>query len=141
MTGNSTTTPAPTARGRGYLWAAIALSVLGIGLAVLQYSLKQLMVPWYVPILTTVGVLLLFIALAKRRSITRVAVLILLLALAGIEWLFLLSLSRLPGYDGPAQPGRPMPAFETTLADGRPFTNKDLHDGTPRVFLFFRGRW
>ena len=41
----------------------------------------------------------------------------------------------------PAQPGNKVPAFATTLADGRTFTNHDLENGSNSVLIFFRGRW
>ena len=62
--------------GRGYLWLGIGLSVLGVALVVLQYSLHQLIIPWYMPALTTLGVLLLLGSLARRRSITRIVALV-----------------------------------------------------------------
>ena len=34
-----------------------------------------------------------------------------------------------------------IPAFATSLADGKSFTEKDLATGIPTVLLFFRGRW
>jgi cytochrome oxidase Cu insertion factor (SCO1/SenC/PrrC family) len=46
-----------------------------------------------------------------------------------------------PLYTGPAEIGRRIPKFTTTLADGTPFTEKDLERGNPTVVLFFRGRW
>jgi hypothetical protein len=50
-------------------------------------------------------------------------------------------LSRLPAYTGPVQEGKPFPAFATTWADGRPFTDADLRQSQPTVLVFFRGRW
>ena len=128
-------------RGRAYFWAGIGVCLLGIVLMVVQYSLKQLFVPWYVAVAATLGVLLQLCALARRRSIVRVIVLLLITALAGFEWLFLVSLSKLPAYEGPAQVGRPLPAFRTTLADGSQITEKDLQQGKPSVLVFFRGHW
>jgi hypothetical protein len=138
----STTAPAnERSRGRAYFWAGIGLCLLGLALVVVQYSLKQLIVPWYTPALTTLGALLLLGSVARRRSIVRVIALGLVAALAGFEWYFLVSLTRLPAYEGPARAGQKIPAFRTTLADGRPFTEQDLQEGTPSVLVFFRGRW
>src|SRR2546430_14179579 len=111
--------------GRGYLWLGIGLSVLGVALVVLQYSLHQLIIPWYMPALTTLGVLLLLGSLARRRSVTRIVALVLIFALAGFQW-FILLYSKLPSYEGPARTGLTMPVFQTALADGRSFTDKDL---------------
>jgi hypothetical protein len=49
--------------------------------------------------------------------------------------------TRTGPYTGPAQRDHKVPAFATTLADGRAFTDKDLDKGSPTVLLFFRGRW
>lgn len=130
------------ARGRACLWAGIALPLLGIVLALLQYGvLKLLFVPWYVLPLSTVGVLLLVCAVAQRRTVVRIVLLLLLGALAAFQWLLLVGHARLPSYQGPAQAGKPFPAFQTTLADGASFTDKDLHKGRATVLTFFRGRW
>jgi hypothetical protein len=128
-------------RGRAYFWAGIFAWLLGLGLAAAQFGLKHLAVPWYSPVLATLGVALLVVAVAHRRSIPRVIGLVLVAAFAGLEWYFLVSLMKLPAYEGPAQAGKPFPAFTATLADGRPFTDADLRDGSRRVMAFFRGRW
>jgi hypothetical protein len=137
------TTAAATDRaaGRGYFWAGIALAVLALGGSWVQLSLRQLFVPWYMPALTTIGALLMLLALARRPTVTRTIGLVLLTALAGLEWFFLVSLARLPEYAGPARAGSPVPAFQTTLAGGRTFTHQDLQDGKATVMTFFRGRW
>jgi hypothetical protein len=137
-----TTTPTTSqrSRGRGYFWAGIGLCLLGPALGAVQYSLKYLFVQWYSPVLATLGALLLLVAVAYRRSIPRLAALVLVTAFAGFQWYFLVSLMKLPEYDGPAQPGKAFPAFHATLADGRPFTDADLRDGRD-VMVFFRGRW
>src|SRR5262245_11634357 len=118
--------PAPSiarSRGRGYLWAGIGLCLLGVAINFVQFFvLKKFFVPWYGPAMATLGVLRLILAVARRRSVTRVVALVLVAAFAGFGWYFLVSLAKLPEYTGPAQPGRPMPAFQTTLADGRPFS-------------------
>ena len=127
--------------GRGYLWGGIGLAILAIALGVAQYALQLLVVPWQIPIVTTFGVLLLFASVSKRRNTTRIIVLVVITALAGLEWFFMVSFSKLLDYRGPAQAGLKLPAFQTTRADGRPFTDNDLQDGTPSVLTFFRGRW
>jgi hypothetical protein len=141
----STVSTAPPAtersQGRAYFWAGVGACLLGVAGAVAQFSLKYLFVPWYTPALATLGALLLLVAVARRRSVLRVTALVLVAALAGLQWFVLVSLVKLPGYDGPAQPGRQLPAFRTTLADGRPFTEADLRGGSRHVLTFFRGRW
>jgi hypothetical protein len=131
----------PRSRGRGYFWAGIAACLLGLALTVAQFALKYLAVPWYSPVLATLGALLLLVAVARRLSIPRVIALVLVAAVAGFQWYALVSLMKLPAYDGPAQPGKPVPAFTATLADGRSFTEADFRDGSRHVMTFFRGRW
>jgi hypothetical protein len=128
-------------RGRVYLWAGILLCPLALGLAAAQFQLKYLVVPWYTPALTTLGTFLLLLSVARRRSILRVGSLLLVGALAAFEWYFLVWAMKLPDYHGPADTGKPFPAFTTTLADGTSFTDANLRDGTRRVLTFFRGRW
>src|SRR5262245_34270874 len=136
--------PPPTRRstGRGYFWAGLGACVLGFGLAVAQFAwLKRQVVPWYSPALATLGALLLLVAVTRRWSIVRGIALLLVAAFAGFQWLFLVSLAKLPDYEGPARAGRPFPEFRATYADGRPFTDADLRDNSRRVMVFFRGRW
>src|SRR6266705_4116944 len=90
---------------------------------------------------TTLFRSLLLGSLARRRSITRIVALVLIVALAGFQWFFLIHVAKLPSYEGPARAGLKMPAFQTALADGRTFSDKDLQDGTSSVLTFFRGRW
>jgi hypothetical protein len=139
-----TTTRTAEARslGRGNLWAGIGLCVLAFALVAVQIAaLKLLFVPWYFPALTTLGFLLVVLSLGKRASVTRFIVLVLVGALAGFQWFFLVSVAKLPTYAGPATAGAKAPTFQTAFADGRPFSDKDLQDGTPTVLTFFRGRW
>ena len=142
-TPNAPTTPpaAGRSRGRALFWAGVAACLLGLVLAFAQFSLKIVGVPWYTPALATLGAVLLVVAVARRRTVPRVVALVLVAALAGFQWYTLGSLMKLPAYDGPAQPGRPFPAFRASHADGRPFTDADLRDGSRRVMVFFRGRW
>jgi hypothetical protein len=138
------TTPSavPRSRGRAYLWAGVLAGLLGPALVVAQFQLlKHLAMPWYSPILATLGALLLVVALARRRSIPRVIAFVLVAAFAGLQWYLLAVLMKLPAYEGPARAGEPIPAFRTTLADGRPFTEEDLRDRSRHVMTFFRGRW
>jgi arginine exporter protein ArgO len=137
------TSPAATERslGRPYFWAGVGVCLLGLAVAVAQVSLKYLFVPWYSPVLATLGAFLLLGALARRRSIPRVIALVLVAACAGLQWYLLVALMKLPSYEGPAQAGKQLPAFSATLADGRAFTEADFQDGSRRVMVFFRGRW
>ena len=129
------------ARGRAYFWAGIGVCLLGLALVFVQFGLKYLFVPWYSPVLATIGALLLLSSAAQRRSIPRVVVLVLVAAFAGFQWYFFASMIKLPSYAGPAQAGKQLPPFRATFADGRAFTDADLRDGSRHVLVFFRGRW
>lgn len=124
-----------------FVWAGIAASLLGLPLIYAQFSLGYLVTPWYSPALATLGALLLLCALVRRVSVFRVVVLLLLLALAGFQWFLMGAKLKLPAYEGPAQAGERFPAFSSARADGEPFTDADLRDGSRRVMVFFRGRW
>lgn len=129
-------------RGRGLLWMGIGITVLSMALFFAQFFLlRRAFVPWYLPALTTVAALAVVVSVGRRGTVVRIIALLLIAALAGLEWYFVAVISKLPSYTGPAQAGKAFPDFATTLADGRSFTHKDLQDGTPSVMTFFRGRW
>ena len=138
---NTVSQPPEPARGRALLWIGLALCVLGFALCVVQFSQNILVMPWYAPILSTIGAVLLAVSLMKRTTFVRIVALILVIGFAGFEWVALTVLMKLPAYEGPAHADAPMPAFQTVLADGRPFTEKNLQDGQTSVLVFFRGRW
>src|SRR5262249_40467940 len=101
-------------QGRGYFWAGIFVCLLGFALGAVQYYvLKKLIVPWYVAVLATLGVLLMALSVGRRRTIPRIVAFVLIAALAGFEWLFLGYFSKLPDYPGPARVGEKIPAFRT----------------------------
>jgi hypothetical protein len=128
-------------QGRAFFWAGIGAGLLGPALAAAQFSLKHLFVPWYSPVLATFAVVLLLVAVARRRSILRVGALVAVATFAGLQWYILVVVVKLPAYEGTTQPGEPFPAFHSSLSDGRPFTEVDLRDGSRRAMVFFRGRW
>ncbi|HZL88519.1 MAG TPA: hypothetical protein VFB96_09125 [Pirellulaceae bacterium] len=133
--------PSDRRAGRGFLLAGIGLAVVAVGLLALQWSLKILIVPWYVPIGTAFGAMLVLWSLTRRVGVIRIIVLVLLIGVAGFTWFTLAVGGKLPQYTGPLQAGKKLPPFRTTLADGSSFTQSDLEDGQRRVLTFFRGRW
>ena len=137
----SRTPPTRTARGRWWFVLGALVFVLGLVLYGIQFGRKDFVVPWYAPILGTVGVGLMAVSWRLRPTVWRVLGLGLFTVLLAGEWYFLLSFSKLPAYTGPARVGQVIPPFSTTRADGRPFTDQDLQQGSPTVLLFFRGRW
>jgi hypothetical protein len=121
--------------------AGIALFVLGPVWYAVQIRLKNLGSPWYVPILSSAGVLLLILSLWRRRGIVRTVFLIVFGVVCGFEWFTFTVAARSPAYTGPAQPGRKVPNFAARLADGTPFTTSELEKGTSTVLVFYRGHW
>jgi hypothetical protein len=135
----------PAVRSRSHHWtlfvAGIALFVLGPVWFVAQYRFKNLGSVWYVPVLSSAGVLLLILSVRRRRSVVRMVFLILFAIVCGFEWFLFTVATRSPVYTGPAQPGRKVPQFTARLADGAPFMSSDLESGTSTVLVFYRGHW
>ena len=127
-------------RGRLLFWLGLLLAVLGIAAYIAQVSMARLTVPWYMPIMATVGAVLVLISVWQRRSVFRIVVLVLITLLAGAEWAFLTAV-RLPAYAGPVAVGRPFPSFATLRSDGVALTQRDLEGDVDNVMVFFRGRW
>src|SRR5262249_34572557 len=135
---NKTTARHP---GRSLLFLGVFLAVAGPVLMMsLTFAAKILITPWYAPVLGTVGVALIILALTRRRSIWRWTAVVIFTLLVGFEWWALLAM-RLPVYNGPVKNGEPFPAFATTLADGSAFTQDDLKGDQNTVMVFFRGHW
>jgi hypothetical protein len=139
---NTATVNKPAAPGRLWFRLGMAVNLLGLVLYGIQFfALKQIVMPWYVLVLATLGVLMMAAPVWQQPSWSRLLGLGLFLLLTVFDWYFLVFFSRLPPYTGPAQTDHKFPAFTTTLADGSPFTEQDLQQGIPTVVLFFRGRW
>ena len=128
-------------RRRPLFMLGVLLFLLGPVLYAVQFSMKHLVTPWYLPILATIGVLFMLVSVQQRRGVLRIAVLALFTLMCGFEWFMLLVGTRVPPYTGPAQLGLKLPAFNAALADGQTFTDKDLEKNIPTVLVFFRGRW
>jgi hypothetical protein len=131
--------PRPS-RSRLILLLGVGLAMLGILAYAVQLSLGRLMAPWYMPILGTLGAVLVVVSLLEKRGVWRGVALLVVTPLAVAEWGFLYAL-RLPPYTGPIAVGRPFPAFETSRADGSPFTEREMAGDRNSVLVFFRGRW
>jgi len=128
--------------GRGWLLLGMALCVLPILAYGVQFGVFQRMfVPWYIPILTTMAVVLVFMAVRQRRTWPRLVTLVGAAALASFQWFALTAAVRLPEYTGPAKAGASFPAFTTQTADGRTITEGDLAQGKTTILVFYRGRW
>src|SRR5262249_36625726 len=86
-------------------------------------------------------------ALAVTRAVVagprwwRIAIAALCVALAALEWLFVLSLTVLPPYTGPIAEGSPLPAFHAQLADGADVDQAYFQQPGATALVFFQGRW
>jgi uncharacterized membrane protein YhhN len=139
--GSSSHGAAATARRRPWFLLGFLLFLLGPVAYFVQFRLGRLTTPWYLPAVGTAGVLLMAAGAWQRRGVLRAVGLGVFVLLCGFEWWCLLVEWRTPPYTGPARPGVRVPAFAAALADGRPFTDRDLEGGPPSVLVFFRGRW
>jgi hypothetical protein len=127
--------------GRSMLLLGVFLAVGGYVLSmVLMFAGKILITAWYAPILGTLGLVLIVLALKRSRSIWRWTAVVIFTLFVGFEW-FVVFAMRLPAYTGPVKARQTFPAFATTLADGSAFTQDDLKGDQDTVMVFFRGHW
>jgi len=127
--------------GRSLLLLGVSLAVGGYALnMLLTFAAKILITNWYGPLLGTLGLALIILALMRSRSIWRWTAVVIFTLLVAFQWFALLAM-RLPAYTGPVKDGQPFPAFATTLADGAAFTQADLQGDQNTVMVFFRGHW
>src|SRR5262245_17879652 len=109
----------PTARhpGRSLLLLGVFLALAGpVLMMLLTFAAKILVTPWYAPLLGTLGVALIILALVRSRSIWRWTAAVIFTLFVVFQWYTLLAM-RLPAYTGPVKDGEPFPAFATSLAD------------------------
>lgn len=128
----------------GSVSAALGLALPFIGLViygVILFVFKQYTTPWYLPILATLGLYLVFLSVLQSRSLWR----FLALGFSGFMtvflWYGLVFMTKLPIYDGPLRVGEVMPSFNVFRADGSLFTQSNLVGDKNTVLIFFRGRW
>lgn len=119
----------------------VLLFIIGLVAYPLQFRAKNLATPWYIPILSTLGLSLMIVSLWRRRGVARAILLVLFALFCGFEWYTIAIAMRSPAYTGPARTGRTLPSFQAKLADGTPFTQENLEQGTTSVLLFYRGHW
>lgn len=109
---------------------------------VAQVSLGQIeSMPWYIFGFSAVGLALMLASVRQRGGALRIIGLGFFVLFLAFECLVLLVFSRSPEYEGTVQTGSNIPAFTTSLADGRSFTHADLKAGQPTVLIFYRGHW
>src|SRR5262249_46424222 len=127
--------------GRSLLFLGVCLAITGpVLLMLLTFAAKILITPWYAPVLGSLGVALIILALMRSRSIWRWTAVVIFTAFVAFQWWALLAM-RTPAYTGPVKDGEPFPAFATTLADGSAFTQDHLKGDQNTIMVFFRGRW
>ncbi len=130
----------PASSGRKLVVIGLLLALAGPAAYAALIAAQQLPMPWFLPISATLGVMLIAASLWRARRVGRILALVVVLLLAGFEWMFVFA-TRLPPYTGPVAIGQPFPAFTSRRADGTTFTDDDLRDGQTNVLVFFRGRW
>jgi hypothetical protein len=106
-----------------------------------QINMGRLNTPWYIPILSTVGVGLMALSLVRVFGIFRTIGLAFFLVLCGLQWYMFAVVTLNPKYEGPARRGAALPEFTAKKADGTTFDNGDLKNGKATVLVFFRGHW
>jgi len=127
--------------GRSWLLVGVLVALAGpVANILLMFVAKILKATWYGPLLGTLGVALIIVALTRSRSGWRWTAVVFFTLLAGFQWWALFAM-RTPAYTGPVKSGQPFPAFATALADGSAFTQADLQGDQNTVMVFFRGRW
>jgi hypothetical protein len=141
MMGTTPDLSPPLRSGRGLLWLGLFCVVLGRLLYLAQAWSGSLTTPWYIPALMTLAVVLLALAVWRRRSVWRILALAVVLVLTGAQWWFFVRYVRLPAYEGPVTAGEPFPAFRAARADGTAFSGADLKGDRDTVLVFFRGHW
>jgi hypothetical protein len=136
---NASASPPP--RRLPFFSLAILLCLVGPVIYGVRFGQHHLETPWYVPVLTSIGVLFMVVSVWQRRGVLRSVVLVLFVFVCWFEWYFVVVATKTPQYAGPAIPGHKVPTFATTLANGTAFTSKDLEAGKSTVLIFYRGRW
>jgi 4-amino-4-deoxy-L-arabinose transferase-like glycosyltransferase len=135
-TPTSVQAPAP---GRGLFRLGWVLLLVGLAIYAIQlFALKQYVVPWYAPILATIGVAGMLVAVVRRWTVWRLVGLAVCLLLTAGEWAFLAT-TRTKAYAGPSI-GDPLPAFSAIDQNGSSVTENNLA-GRPTVLVLFRGHW
>src|SRR6516225_2734705 len=99
--------------GRSLLLLGVFLAVAGpVLMILLMFAAKILITPWYAPLLGTLGVALIVLALMRSRSIWRWTAVVIFTLFVAFQWYALLGMHT-PAYTGPVKDGQPFPAFAT----------------------------
>jgi hypothetical protein len=103
---NKTTVRHP---GRSLLLLGVFLAIVGpVLIILLTFAAKILITPWYAPVLGTLGLALIILALTRWRSIWRWTAVAIVTLFVGFQWYVLFAM-RLPVYTGPSEKRRALP--------------------------------
>jgi len=102
---------------------------------------NRLITPWYVPVGGSVAALLAVAGAVRQGRWWRYLIAVVLIALAGLEWLFVMGMTVLPEYAGAVTVGTSLPAFRASLADGTEIDESYFQRGRTTAVVFFQGRW
>lgn len=139
---SSASTDSHRGKSRLLFWSAAAIAVVLIPVFVAQvFWARILITPWYLPIGGTAAALVAIYALGRPRRWWRAGVVAGCVALACLEWYFLLAMTLLPKYAGPIAEGSSLPAFHATLADGTEISETYFRSRPMTALVFFQGRW
>jgi hypothetical protein len=127
--------------GRPLLLLGVFVALAGpVLMIVLMFAAKILVTPWYLPLLGTLGLGLIILALIRSRSVWRWTAVVVFTLFVAFQWWTMLAMQT-PAYTGPVKDGESFPVFASTLADGSPYTQNDLKGDQNTVMVFFRGHW
>ncbi|MBI2824366.1 MAG: redoxin domain-containing protein [Planctomycetia bacterium] len=133
---------AGNASARRLFWTGVILSIALVLIFFAQVFWAGVMItPWYLPIGGTVCAVAVLAAVRGQARWWRLGIAVLCVALAGLEWFFLLAVTVLPAYTGPMAEGTAIPAFRAALADGTEIDESFFRQGRPTALVFFQGRW
>ena len=131
----------PSRRLPLFLVGALFFLAGPIGVAIQFIVLRHLTTPWYLPVLSTLGVALMAASVWQRGGVVRSVGLAFFALVCGLQWAMITFAMRTPEYTGPAQVNQKAQPFRASRADGRSFTQGDLAAGKATVLLFYRGHW
>jgi peroxiredoxin len=136
------TTESQSGSSRLLFWSAATIAIVLIPVFFAQvFWARILITPWYLPIGGTAAALVAIYALGRPRRWGRAGVVAGCVALACLEWYFLLAMTLLPKYTGPIAEGSSLPAFHATLADGTQIDESYFRSRPMTALVIFQGRW
>ena len=105
------------AAGRKFVVIGILLALAGPAGYAALIAAHRLPMPWFLPISATLGAILIAASLWQARRVGRIVALVVVLLLAGAEWMFVFA-TRLPAYTGPIAIGQPFEPVAPLIGTG-----------------------